>query len=92
MAAGLTPIFVLTPRATVVNFATANTARATLEHDEGGEGFTVEHNESCPAINRHQHKPYCACGLASLIENLSAADEALLHVRDELKRLAKAVA
>ena len=27
MAAGLTPIFVLTPRATVVNFATANTAR-----------------------------------------------------------------
>ena len=27
MAAGLTPIYVLTPRAPVVNFATANTAR-----------------------------------------------------------------
>lgn len=61
-------------------------ALATLDEDEGGAGFQVEHNHNCPDYSG-QHRRSCACGLAKMIQDLKDATEVLEAVQIQLAAL-----
>jgi len=65
-------------------------ARASLDGDEGGNGFEVDHNENCPAHWRAgQPRDRCLspCGLTGMIEELKAAEASLEQAKAQIKRL-----
>jgi hypothetical protein len=62
-------------------------AKATLDHDEGGAGFEVNHDARCPQY-RITNKP-CACGLKGVIEELNEALADVDYARAHINRIAE---
>lgn len=69
---------------------TMEKVRATLDHDEGGAGFHVGHNEHCPAGGWMTARGSCACGLTDMIDGVQHALATLRTAREQVRTLREA--